>query len=231
MIVFFVFLFSIMELNFQERLPELHDWATILFVIAFILIAINRSVFANRFFEFSNLAFSDKYLKIYKDGNSVTNSFTISMFIVQLISFSFFLQLAISQFRGLNKNDGILYLQVFSFLMVFILSKYLIDKIIAVTFHIEDFVEQFNLFKVSYRTYFGFILLPINMILYYNNIQDKWVYISLAVILFLFNLLTYAITLKKYQNLLTRKMFYFILYLCTLEMTPYYFIYYWVAKN
>lgn len=231
MIVFFVFLFPIMELNFQERLPELHDWATILFAIAFILIAVNRNVFTNRFFEFSNLAFSDKYLKIYKDGNSITNSFTISMFIVQLISFTFFLQLFISQFQNLKKNDGVLYIQVFSFLTVFILSKYLIDKIISTTFHIEEFAEKFNLFKVSYRTYFGFLLLPINMILYYNNIEIKWIYIFLAVLLFLFNLLSYAITLKKHQNLLTRKMFYFILYLCTLEIAPYYFIYYWVTKN
>lgn len=231
MIVFFVFLFSTMELNFQERLPELHDWATILFVIAFILIAVNKNIFASRFFEFSNLAFSDKYLKIYKDGNSITNSFTISMFIVQLISFSFFLQLFISQFQHFKKNDSILYIQVFSFLMVFILSKYLIDKIVAVTFHIEEFSEQFNLFKVSYRTYFGFLLLPVNMILYYNNINSDWVYIVLALTLLLFNLLIYALTLKKYQILLTRKMFYFILYLCTLEIAPYYFIYYWVTKN
>ncbi|MCD8518719.1 MAG: DUF4271 domain-containing protein, partial [Flavobacterium sp.] len=34
-----------------------------------------------------------------------------------------------------------------------------------------------------------------------------------------------------YQNLLLRKIFYFILYLCTLEIAPYYFIYNWFTKN
>ena len=220
-----------MELNFQERLPLIQDWATILFAIAFILIAVNRNIFASRFFEFSNLAFSDKYIKIYKDSSNISNSFTITMFFVQLISFSFFLHLFIASLLHLKKTDGILYIQVFTFLAVFILSKYLIEKIISTTFQIEEFTEQFNLFKVSYRTYFGFILLPVNMILYYNSVENQWIYITLAVILFVLNLLTYLITLRNYQNLLLRKIFYFILYLCTLEIAPYYFIYYWVTKN
>ena len=37
--------------------------------------------------------------------------------------------------------------------------------------------------------------------------------------------------IKLYQNLLIRKIFYFILYLCTLEIAPYYFIYNWFTKN
>lgn len=220
-----------MELNFQERLPLIQDWATILFALAFVLIAINRTVFAARFYEFSNLAFSDKYIKIYKDSSNMTSSFTISMFFVQLLSFSFFVHLFISSFQNTNRTDGVLFLQVFTFLAVFILSKYLIEKIISATFHIDEFTEQFNLFKVSYRTFFGFILLPINMVLYYNGINNHWIYITIAAILFILNLLTYLVTLRNYQNFLLRKIFYFILYLCTLEIAPYYFIYNWFTKN
>src|SRR5690606_15431031 len=188
-------------------------------------------VFAARFYEFSNLAFSDKYIKIYKDSSNMTSSFTISMFFVQLLSFSFFVHLFISSFQNTNRTDGVLFLQVFTFLAVFILSKYLIEKIISATFHIDEFTEQFNLFKVNYRTFFGFILLPINMMLYYNGINNHWLYITIATILFILNLLTYLVTLRNYQNFLLRKIFYFILYLCTLEIAPYYFIYYWVTKN
>lgn len=231
MFVFFVFLHLVMELNFQERLPLIQDWATILFVLSFIFIAVNRTIFAARFYEFSNLAFSDKYIKIYKDSSNMTSSFTISMFIVQLISFSFFVHLFITSLQNANKTNGVLYLQVFTFLTVFILSKYLIEKIISVTFNIEEFTEQFNLFKVSYRTYFGFVLLPINMVLYYNGVNHPGIYLTIAGILFILNLLTYLITLRNYQNFLLRKIFYFILYLCTLEIAPYYFIYYWVTKN
>ena len=212
-------------ITFQERIITYTDWATLLFIV------VNRNVFATRFYEFIRLAISDKFTKIYKDRSNMLSGFTISMFVVQLLSLSFFILLLLNQLGIKEKNDGIVYIQIITFLGVFILSKYLIEKIIATTFQIEEFIEQFNLLKVSYRTYLGFILLPINLILYYNTIQSDWVFIILTSLLVVFNALTYIIAIKIYQNLVIRKLFYFILYLCTLEIAPYYFMYYWITKN
>mgnify|MGYP006167380677 CR=1 FL=1 len=218
-------------ITFQERIIPYTDWATLLFIVAFVIIAVNRNVFATRFYEFIRLAISDKYTKIYKDRSNMLSGFTISMFVVQLLSLSFFILLLLNQLGIKEKNDGIVFIQIITFLGVFILSKYLIEKIIATTFQIEEFNEQFNLLKVSYRTYLGFILLPINLILYYNTLQSDWIFIVLTSLLVLFNALTYIIAIKIYQNLVMRKLFYFILYLCTLEIAPYYFMYYWITKN
>jgi hypothetical protein len=218
-------------ITFQERIISYTDWATLLFIVAFVIIAVNRNVFATRFYEFIRLAISDKYTKIYKDRSNMLSGFTISMFVVQLLSLSFFILLLINQLGIKEKNDGIVFIQIITFLGVFILSKYLIEKIIATTFQIEEFNEQFNLLKVSYRTYLGFILLPINIILYYNTLQSDWIFIILTSLLVVFNALTYIIAIKIYQNLVIRKLFYFILYLCTLEIAPYYFMYYWITKN
>lgn len=220
-----------MEINFQERLLNHTDWATLLFVLGFVIIAINRTVFNPRFVEFSKLAVSDKYTKIYKDSSNMLSGFTISMFLVQLISFSFFLLLILDHLKIIKKTNGIAFIQVFTFLSVFILSKYLIEKIIATAFKIEEFGEQFNLLKVSYRTYLGFILLPIDVILYYNTYDYSWIYIILVTLLLAINGITYFITLKIHQNLVLGKIFYFILYLCTLEIAPYYFMYYWITKK
>ena len=101
----------------------------------------------------------------------------------------------------------------------------------ATAFKIEEFSEQFNLLKVNYRAYFGFILLPVNIILFYNTFDSKLFFWILLVALFVINITTYIVALKLYQNLLMRKIFYFILYLCTLEIAPYYFIYNWFTKN
>jgi hypothetical protein len=216
---------------FQERIISYSDWATLLFIVAFVIIAVNRNVFATRFYEFIRLAISDKYTKIYKDRSNMVSGFTISMFVVQLLSLSFFILLLLNQLGIKEKNDAIVYIQIITFLSVFILSKYILEKIIAATFQIEEFNEQFNLLKVSYRTYLGFILLPINLILYFNTIQSNLIFIILTALLVLFNTLTYIIAVKVYQNLVMRKLFYFILYLCTLEIAPYYFMYYWITKN
>jgi hypothetical protein len=220
-----------LAIQLQDRIIESKDWATILFVICVAIIAINKTMSSIRFNEFFRLAYSDKYTKIYRDSSNLMSGFTISMFVLQLISFSFFILLVLNQFNRAEKTDLIVYIQIFTFLSVFILSKFLIEKIIATAFKIEEFNEQFNLLKVNYRAYFGFILLPINIILFYNSLDSDWFFWTLLITLFMINITAYLIALKLYQNLVLRKIFYFILYLCTLEIAPYYFIYNWFTKN
>jgi hypothetical protein len=213
------------------RVIENKDWATILFVLSFTTIAITRSVFENRFADFAKLIYSDKFTNVYKDSSSLKSGFTISLFFVQIISLAFFIQLTLSFFGYASKTDWILYIQIITFLIFFILSKFLIEKIIATAFNIEEFVEQFNLQKVIFRTYIGLIILPINIILFYNDNISRNFLILLASILLIINVLTYLVSIKNYQNIIFSKLFYFILYLCALEIAPYYFMYYWFTKG
>jgi hypothetical protein len=219
------------ETVLQPRIIGIHDWATIVFVILFSIIAIVKSVFETRFQDFMKLIVSDKYIKIYRDATYLMSGFTIFLFFVQLVSLAFFIQIALHHFYLTSQTDGILFIQILTFLSVFVLSKFLIEKIIATSFAIEEFSDQFNLQKVSYRTYIGLLLLPINAILFYNSNSSDFLFYSIITVVLLTNLLTYVISLKNYQNLLIGKLFYFILYLCALEIAPYYFIYYWFTKS
>jgi len=216
---------------FHPRIIENKDWATALFILSFVLIAMTKSIFENRFSEFSRLIISDKYLKVYKNSSQMTSWFTVFLFVVQLISFSFFIHMILYQFGNVLKTDWLVYTQIFTFLTVYILSKYLIEKIIAIAFDIEEFAEQYNLQKVSYRTYIGIFLLPINCFLFYYDAFPRVFLLVFIFIVLIINLFTYLVTLKNYQNILLGNLFYFILYLCALEIAPYYFMYYWFTKN
>ena len=215
----------------HPRIVENKDWATALFLFSLVLIALSKSLFENRFSEFIKLIVSDKYLKVYKDSGLIMSWFTIFLFIVQILSFSFFIHLLLNSFGYINKTDGISFIQIFTFLTVFILSKYLIEKILGTAFDIEEFVDQFNLQKVSYRTFIGLFLLPINCFLYYNNSISHNLLIIILSILLIINVFTYILSIKNHQNILIGNLFYFILYLCALEIAPYYFMYYWFTKN
>ena len=219
------------ENGLHLRVFENKDWATILFVISFATIALTKSAFENRFADFAKLIYSDKYTNVYKDSSNLKSGFTISLFFVQIISLAFFIQLSLSLFGYASKTDWILYIQIITLLIFFILSKFLIEKIIATAFHIEEFVEQFNLQKVTFRTYIGLFILPINIILFYNNTFSRNIFILLIAILLIVNILTYLVSIKNYQNIIFSKLFYFILYLCALEIAPYYFMYYWFTKG
>ncbi|WP_363331688.1 DUF4271 domain-containing protein [Flavobacterium sp.] len=220
-----------MESFLNPRLVENKDWATFIFVACFALIAVTRSVFETRFAEFSKLIVSDKYIKVYRDNSNLMSWFNISLFVLHLVSLAFFIQLVLSYFGHAEKSDWVLYIRIVTLLGVFILSKFLIEKIIAASFNIDEFIEQFNLQKVSYRTYIGLLLLPIDIILYYSNSTPKSMVFALIAMILVINALTYAVSLRNYQNALLGKLFYFILYLCALEIAPYYFMYYWFTKS
>lgn len=220
-----------MQINFEERILENKDWATVLFVFSFALIAVAKTTFENRFNDFLRLIVSDKYIKIYKDSSHLMSWFTITLFFVQLLSLAFFIQLLLSYFGFVSKTDWLFYIRISTLLGVFILSKYLIEKIISVTFNIEEFTEQFNFKKVSYRTYIGLLLLPVNFILFYNNNVSIGAIYTILFTILLINTVTYLNSLKIYQSLIFGKLFYFILYLCALEIAPYYFMYYWFTTS
>ena len=219
------------EIVLQPRVLEPRDWATYLFVLSFVLIAVTKTAFEGRFNEFLRILISDKYIKIYKDTSHLMSGFTILLFIVQIISFSFFIQLVLNSLGYVSKTDWIIFLRIFTFFGVFVLSKFLIEKIVAAIFNIEEFTEQFNLQKVSYRTFVGIILLPVNIYLFYNNTPSNVLIYCVIGVILIINLFSYLVSLKIYQNLLLGKLFYFILYLCALEIAPYYFIYYLITKN
>lgn len=214
------------------RILENKDWATLLFVVTFAVVAMTKSAYETRFSEFSKLIFSDKYAKIYRDNNHMKSSFTIGLFFVQVISFAFFILLTLNIFDDtVKKTDWILFIQIATFLLYFILAKYLIEKIVATSFNIDDFADLFNLQKVTYRTYIGVLILPINAVLfYYDNIPQIIPLVIIGVSLCL-SLYSYFISIKTYQNVIIGKLFYFILYLCALEIAPYYFLYYWITKG
>ncbi len=219
------------ELVLNVRAIGGKDWATILFVFCFGLIAINKAVFETRFSEFIKLGVSDKYTKIYKDAGNIMSWFTISFFIIQVISFTFFLQFLLSYFDLAEKTSWVSFLQNFTLITVFILAKYLIEKIIATSFNIEEFNEQFNLQKVNYRAYIGLLLLPVNAVLFYNDAIHPIVLYVIVTLILTGSIASYLISLRIYQNLIIGKLFYFILYLCALEIAPYYFMYYWFTKS
>ena len=56
-----------LAIQLHDRILESKDWAAILFIVCLTIIAVNKTVSSVRFNEFTRLAYSDKYTKIYKE--------------------------------------------------------------------------------------------------------------------------------------------------------------------
>ena len=216
-----------------------NEWALALFAIAFLMLAIVKSTYEKRFASFFRLGVSDKYLKVYRDSSNIKTSFTILIFVANLVSTSFLIHLTATRFGyGVSdyeyhfaKNDGLHFVRIFTLLTVFVLIKYLVEKIVVTLFSAEEMSDYFNLQKISYKSFIGVVFLPIVMLLFYNSsVSDAFLYGVIGAFLLL-NLVFYVIILVNFREIIFRNLFYFILYLCTLEIAPYYFIYYLIIKN
>ena len=220
-----------LKIELHNRILENKDWITLLFVLCLLLIVITKSSFENKFSDFKNLFFSERYVKMYKDNTHLMTFFTFLLFIVQVLSFSFFIHYILYYFEFIQKTNWIAFIQIFTALSFLILSKYLIEKIVATSFDIEDISEQYNMFKVSYRNYIALLLLPITIILYYNPKPELVVLQVIIGIVLFSNFIVFIKSIKIFQKIIIGKLFYFILYLCTLEIAPYYYMYYWFTNK
>ncbi len=220
-----------LKMELHNRIIENKDWATLLFILCCVFVILTKSTFENRFHDFKNLIFSERYIKIYKDYSHLMTWFTFLLFIVQILSFGFFIQYVMYYLGYISKYDGVFFVKIITLVSFFVLAKYLIEKIIATSFDIEEFAEQYNMLKVSYRNYLAMLLLPITIILFYNLDISTAILQGIILLILFFNCIIYLKGIKIFQKLIIGKMFYFILYLCTLEIAPYYFMYHWFTRS
>ena len=113
--------------EFQPRIVSPFDWATLIFVVALGLVVIARTAFESRFNDYIRLLVSDKYTKIYRESSHLWSGFNIVLFVVHLISLSFFIQIVLAHYGWGEKTDWLFFVRIFTGLFVFILSKFLID--------------------------------------------------------------------------------------------------------
>ena len=218
-----------MEIVHNLRNIENKDWATITFIIAFALIVIAKTLFTQRFFIFLDLFFSDKYLKLYNKKENITSTFNVILYIVQIITLSFFIIILFENFHICKRNDSVYFIKIMTSIFFISCSKYLIEKMVSIILEIEEISSVFNHFKMSYRSYIFIFLFPLIVVLYYNNFNIYFL-LSIGFFIIIYNSITYINILKYFKEQLFSNLFYFILYLCTLEIAPFYIMYYWIKK-
>ncbi len=172
------------------------------------------------------LPITDKYFALQGKGYEIKHPFNAFLFTVQVLSFSLFAYLII-----LRKNPQTpevnpwLYLQLLTGITVFLLGKYVIEKMIAHIFNIEDLVNSYLYEKLSYSSLISFLAFIFSVLFFYTIPKSPliiWVFGGCLLVLFVISLIS---SYKRNANLILRYFFYFILYLCALEIAPFIILY------
>jgi hypothetical protein len=209
-------------LRYTNRIIESLDWVTLIMVGCILIIAILKVIYPKRFNDFIRLPVSNNYFLAKGKSEELRHPFSILLFIIQLISISLFINLF---FLEKGKANVLLFLQILFVVFVFIIVKTSIEKMIGAIFSIEKLIDHYIYEKLSYRNFLSLLLIIANLIFYFSIKPDLNILLILTGILFLGNMLILSYSYKNYRSLIFSNLFYFLLYICALEISPYLILY------
>lgn len=205
-----------------QRVINNIDWITAIIFSSILFMVIAKNLFYNRFLNFIILPFNNKYIFMYNKKDKLLNWFNIFFTIFQLLNFSLFIYLA---WNILSNSENDQYFLVFSiilgFLFLFLFGKILLQMGGGFVFNNNKIISEFIFKKLSYLNYSSIIMLAANIIITYVLKDSKMVVFVSIFLIVVVNVIGWITIIKNYQKLISGYFFYFILYLCALEIAPF----------
>ncbi|WGF93226.1 DUF4271 domain-containing protein [Aequorivita marisscotiae] len=215
-----------MNADYSYRLIEAIDWATYLLLGCFVFYAVAKYYYPRRFHEFSLLPLTNQYFFVHGKNDELTHPFNMILFATQIVCVSLFIFLLFNTFNPeLVKNNDWLFIQICTAYTTFILIKFAIEKIVANIFSIDDLINNYLYQKLSYRNFLGIFFFAGNLFFLYMYPPTPMSLILFGGFALLLNATALLYSYKKNGKLIFRNFFYFILYLCALEISPYIILY------
>ena len=174
-------------------------------------------IYPKRFDEFIIIPGSNKYFLVKGKNDELNHPFNILLLIVQIVVFSLFIYLF---FEERTNSDPFLFIQIVLVYSVFIIVKMLFEKIVGALFSIEKLINNYLYHKLTYLNLFSLLLFIVNVLFFYLLVPSKIALISIGAGLLVLNLLFILYSVRSYRTLIIDNFFYFILYLCALEISP-----------
>jgi len=205
-----------------ERVLNNLDWITAIIFGSILFMVIAKNLFYNRFLNFIILPFNNKYIFMYNKKDKLLNGFHIFFTLFQLLNLSLFIYLA-SNILSNSESDlyPMAFLAILGFLFLFLFGKILLQMGNGFVFNNTKIITEFIFKKLSYLNYSSIIMLVANTVLTYVFKDSKIVLFVCIFLIVLVNVIGWITIIKNYQKLISGYFFYFILYLCALEIAPF----------
>ncbi|WP_417858055.1 DUF4271 domain-containing protein [Xanthomarina gelatinilytica] len=207
------------------RPTSTNDFFIILIVVSLVFVAIAKLLFEKRFNHFASILINSSYLKVYSKDQKFIDLFDGLLFLNLLFSASIFGFICYNTlFESIEMSVALIFKFMFG-IGVFILIKVLLERLIGSLFSIDNLMDKYLFQKTSYKNYLGLALIPINVLLLFSMTPNKAIVLTVIILLTIINTIGLLTSYKSNLNLIKRDFFYFILYLCALEIGPYIILY------
>ncbi len=202
-----------------------YEWFTIFTIIGLFAIVAAKYINTLRFNDFLYVIGNSKYLKIYTKDQKFIDQFDSFLFVNLTLSFSIFIYFTYSTFISPISFELTSFLKLLFAVSTIIIIKTLLERLIGSLFEIDNIIDDYLFQKTTFKNYSGIVFLIANLFLLYTNIYVEIIIISAFSLVCLINLIGFLTSFKNYQKLINFNFFYFLLYLCALEIGPYVLLY------
>jgi len=196
-----------------------NDWITILLLAIVLLLVIVNSIQTGSFRLLLKLPYTNHYL--LQDYKSLWSGFNILLFVISNLVLGLFIYVLIREFyvETLESNNYI-YPRILLILALYWVFKYSVETIIFTLFESQKSYLSLVWIKSSYFNSANVSLLALLFFtIYSRSFSRVFLYISIAIYVFLL-LIRYYHFINTHKRFILAYFFYFILYLCALEIAP-----------
>lgn len=208
----------------EERFIGSQDWTIVVFAICMVLIVVAKIISRVTVADLLSTYVNDRFVNTTRtnsDGFQILNIANLMVYAL-CIALLIYAVITTEAIKPPNLNTYLLCLLGVS---IFLLVKHYIGKIIATILGFDALLELIDLHRNIYRSMFSYALLVASIVLFLVfKLNSTTVLYTTSVVLFIF-LIYNLILLNTYRQYILSAVFYFILYLCTLEIAPYLLLY------
>ena len=202
-----------------------NEWYTGFIIVSLCILAFAKYSYATRFSDFLLLIGNSKYLKIYARDQKFIDQFDTLLFVNLIISLAIFSFLGYNTLYAEVDFEIALFLKILVGVGALILIKILVERLVGSLFEIDPLIDSYLFQKTNYKNFIGLLLLPINVLLIFTITPSNTIFYVIIGFLFLINFIGFITSVKTHQKTIINNIFYFILYLCALEIAPYVILY------
>ncbi|AZJ33206.1 protein of unknown function [Tenacibaculum mesophilum] len=198
-----------------ERVIYNDNWVTLVIILAIVLLAMMKLLKPTKLYGYT-IAFVTPgfFHKRMEEGVSFFTPFKLLLFSFSIIVISLFLFFTLVS--EIYSHSFLAFLGLFLFVSVYFSVRFFLDYALANILGLSKTVNYFLYTKSGYLYVLSIWLFPI-IILYQYTFTNKLFLIYSFCILLVFRVF---LILTNNKKLVISKLFYFILYFCTLEIAP-----------
>jgi len=212
--------------QYLDRVYTSQDWITLLLLCCIVITTIVKIAYPLRFQEFLKLPLSNKYFFVFGKNDAIYHLFNVLLFIPQAICVSLLLYKVIAwQNPTMLLETSFLFIKILGGFTGFVLAKIILEKTIGIIFNIENIIHQYVYQKLSYRNLMSILFIIMLFVVAYIAPINKAILLTFSLITVVINAIALFYSYKTNGKLIIANFFYFILYLCALEISPYIILY------